>query len=61
MWTAILLSRRAAPDRAALEQLNRRVDALDADLRTRIETLERIVTDSRDELKRQFDRLDRGG
>lgn len=76
MWTAIVLIvlaafaseawrhhvklRRAAPDRAALEELNRRLDALDADLRTRIETLERIVTDSRDELKRQFDSLDRG-
>ena len=77
MWTAIVLiviaaiageawrhhlkARQAAPDREALDQLARRVDALDSDLRARVETLERIVTDSREELKRQFDRLDRTG
>lgn len=77
MWTAIVLiviaaiageawrhhlkARQSAPDREALEQLARRVDAMDSELRERIETLERIVTDSREELKRQFDRLDKTG
>jgi ABC-type uncharacterized transport system YnjBCD ATPase subunit len=77
MWTAIVLiviaavageawrhhvrARHAAPDREGLEQLARRVDNLDADLRARIETLERIVTDSKEDLKRQFDHLDKTG
>ncbi len=77
MWTAIVLivvaamageawrhhvkARQTAPDRDALDELARRVDALDTDLRARVETLERIVTDSREELKRQFDRLDKAG
>lgn len=77
MWTAIVLitlaaiageawrhhvkARQAAPDRDALEALNRRVDDLDRDLRARVETLERIVTDNKEELKRQFDRLDKAG
>jgi len=77
MWTAIVLiviaaiageawrhhvkARQAAPDRDALDQLARRVYALDSELRQRVETLERIVTDSREELKRQFDRLDKTG
>jgi hypothetical protein len=34
---------------------------MDSELRQRVETLERIVTDSREELKRQFDRLDKTG
>jgi len=77
MWTAIVLivvaaiageawrhhvkARGSAPDRDALEQLARRVDALESDLRGRVETLERIVTDSREDLKRQFDQLDKTG
>lgn len=77
MWTAIVLitlaaiaaeawrhhvkARQAAPDRDALEALNRRVDDLDRDLRARVETLERIVTDNKEELKRQFDHLDKTG
>ena len=77
MWTAIVLivvaaiageawrhhikGRQGAPDREALDQLARRLDAVDSELRERVETLERIVTDSREELKRQFDRLDRTG
>lgn len=77
MWTAIVLitlaaiageawrhhlrARRASPNREALEALNRRIDALDSDLRARVETLERIVTDNKEELKRQFDRLDKAG
>ena len=77
MWTAIVLiviaaiageawrhhvkARQAEPDRQALDELNRRLDALETDLRQRVETLERIVTDSREDLKRQFDRLDKTG
>jgi hypothetical protein len=44
-----------------LEALQRKVDALEADLRDRVETLERIVTDSKEDLKRQFDHLDKVG
>ena len=77
MWTAIVLivvaaiageawrhhvkARHAAPDREALEQLTRRFDALESDLRDRVETLERIVTDRKEDLKRQFDHLDKTG
>jgi hypothetical protein len=34
-----------------------RMDELERELRERIETLERIVTDQRDQLKRQIDEL----
>ncbi len=34
---------------------------LDNELRDRVETLERIVTDNKDDLKRQFDHLDKAG
>jgi hypothetical protein len=77
MWTAIVLivvaaiageawrhhvkRRGSGPSREALDALNRRLDALDTDLRGRVETLERIVTDQREDLKRQFDRLDKTG
>ena len=77
MWTAIVLivlaaiageawrhhlrARHAAPDRNALDELTRRLDGVEAELRARVETLERIVTDSREDLKRQFDRLDKTG
>jgi ABC-type uncharacterized transport system YnjBCD ATPase subunit len=77
MWTAIVLiviaavageawrhhikARQAAPDREALDRLAQRLDTLDSDLRARVETLERIVTDSKEDLKRQFDKLDKTG
>jgi hypothetical protein len=77
MWTAIVLivvaaiageawrhhikARQAAPNRDALDRLTRRLDTLDADLRGRVETLERIITDSKEDLKRQFDQLDKTG
>lgn len=77
MWTAIVLivvaaisgeawrhhvkARQTGPDRAALGDISRRLDALETELRERVETLERIVTDSREDLKRQFDRLDKTG
>ena len=73
MWTAIVLivvaamaredcrqhvkARSAAPRQEELEELKRKIDALNADLRQRVETLERIVTDDTADLKRQFDKL----
>lgn len=77
MWTAIVLiviaamageawrhhlkARSAAPNREALDELNRRMESLENDLRSRVETLERIVTDDKADLKRQFDKLDKTG
>jgi hypothetical protein len=77
MWTAIVLiviaaiageawrhhvkARQSDPDRAGLDELARRLDSVETDLRQRVETLERIVTDSREDLKRQFERLDKTG
>lgn len=42
-----------------LEALEAKIDSLDADLRKRVETLERIVTDSKEDLKREFDYLEK--
>ena len=42
-----------------LRALHAKVDALENDLRDRVETLERIVTNPKDNLKRQFDHLDK--
>ena len=77
MWTAIALivlaamaseawrhhvkSRNSGHNRQALDDLNRRIDALETDLRERVETLERIVTDDKADLKRQFEHLDKAG
>lgn len=44
---------------AEFEAINNRLDSLESDLRGRIETLERIVTSSKEDLKRQFDHLDK--
>lgn len=73
MWTAIVLiviaamaseawrhhvkARSAAPRQEELEDLKRKIETLNADLRQRVETLERIVTDDKADLKRQFDKL----
>lgn len=43
----------------AVNDVNERLDHLEAELRDRIETLERIVTDRSEDLKRQFDYLDK--
>jgi uncharacterized protein YlxW (UPF0749 family) len=75
MWTAIVIIAVAAivaeayrhrnkdklsqADQQAIAALNRRLDTVEADLRQRVETLERIVTDRKEDLKRQFDHLDR--
>jgi uncharacterized protein YllA (UPF0747 family) len=42
-----------------LDQLQSQLNKLDLDLRDRVETLERIVTDRKEDLKRQFDYLDK--
>lgn len=42
-----------------LKGLHTKVDALENDLRKRVETLERIVTNPKEDLKRQFDHLDK--
>ena len=75
MWTAIALisvagilagifndkgnRRHSAETTKELKAINDRLDALDNDLRERVETLERIVTNPKDDLKRQFDHLDK--
>jgi hypothetical protein len=75
MWTAITViviacvfgdalrkrweSRNSAASEERLADLESKMDRLDADLRQRVETLERIVTDRKEDLKRQFDYLDK--
>ncbi len=77
MWTAIVLivvaamaseawrhhvkAKSAAPRQEELDELKRKIDLLDRELRQRVETLERIVTDDKADLKRQFDELRRSG
>ncbi len=75
MWTAIALisvagiiagifsdkgkKRHSDETTDELKQLHARVDTLESDLRDRIETLERIVTNPKEDLKRQFEHLDK--
>jgi phage shock protein B len=42
-----------------LQALEAKIDKLDADLRDRVETLERIVTDSKSDLRREFEYLEK--
>ncbi len=42
-----------------LAELEAKMEQLDRDLRERVETLERIVTDRKSHLKREFDYLDK--
>jgi len=60
-WRSHLKARSSGTNKEALDSLNQRMDELENDLRDRVETLERIVTDSKDDLKRQFDHLDKVG
>ena len=60
-WRSHLKARSAGTNKEALEQLQKRMDEIDNGLRERVETLERIVTDNKDDLKRQFDHLDKVG
>jgi hypothetical protein len=77
MWTAIALitiaaiageayrnkvkGGRSRAQAEEIEALQKKVDQLDSDLRERVETLERIVTDRSENLRRQFDHLDKVG
>ena len=56
-WRHHVKARSAAPRQEELEELKRKIDTLNADLRQRVETLERIVTDDKETLKRQFEKL----
>ena len=42
-----------------LDAMEAKIDALDRDLRDRVETLERIVTDRKEDLKREFEYLEK--
>ena len=42
-----------------IESLHGRIEDLEHDIRNRVETLERIVTSPKEDLKRQFDHLDK--
>lgn len=46
-------------DEDRLADLEAKIDKLDRDLRERVETLERIVTDRKSDLAREFDYLDK--
>ena len=75
MWTAIALisvagiiagifgdkGKRKYREEATEEirELHAKIDALENELRDRVETLERIVTNPKEDLKRQFDHLDK--
>ncbi len=77
MWTAIALIAIAAivaeayrhynkdklseADQQEIAAINRRLDSVEADLRQRVEVLERIITDRPEQLKRQFDNLGKTG
>ena len=75
MWTAIALiaiagivagifqdkdkKQSSAKIEKELKVIHTRLDDLENDLRERVETLERIVTSPKEDLKRQFDHLDK--
>ena len=77
MWTAIAFiaiaaiiaeayrhhnkDRLSKADQQTLATITRRLDTVESELRQRVETLERIVTDRKEHLKRQFEHLDRTG
>jgi len=42
-----------------IKQVHAKIDALGDDLRDRVATLERIVTNPKEDLKRQFDHLEK--
>ena len=56
-WRHHVKARGSSARQEELDDLKRKIDELNADLRERVETLERIVTDERSTLKRQFDNL----
>lgn len=42
-----------------LEAMQKKLDTLDIELRERVETLERILTNPKEDLKRQFENLEK--
>lgn len=42
-----------------LESMHKKLDTLDTELRDRVETLERILTNPKEDLKRQFENLEK--
>jgi hypothetical protein len=56
-WRHHVKARNAAPRQEELDDIKRKIDALNTELRGRVETLERIVTDDKGDLKRQFEQL----
>ena len=77
MWTAIVFIAIAAiiaeayrhhnkdklskADQQTIAAVIRRLDSVESDLRQRVETLERIITDRKEDLRRQFEHLDKTG
>jgi uncharacterized membrane-anchored protein YhcB (DUF1043 family) len=75
MWTAIALiaiagivagifqdkekKQSGAKIEKELKAIDAKLDAMESNLRERVETLERIVTNPKEDLKRQFDHLDK--
>jgi len=75
MWTAITIivvvavfggvlrarweARHGGETDARLDELAAKIDRLDSDLRARVETLERIVTDRHEDLRREFEYLEK--
>jgi len=42
-----------------LDSMRKKLDALDTEMRDRVETLERIVTNPKEDLKRQFEHMEK--
>jgi len=75
MWTAIALivvagiiggifrdwgkRHQNAEVKKELESMHKKLDALDTEMRDRVETLERIVTNPKEDLKRQFEHMEK--
>jgi hypothetical protein len=75
MWTAIALisvagiiagifndkgkKRHSEETTEEIRELHAKIESLESDLRERVETLERIITNPKEDLKRQFDHLDK--
>ena len=60
-WRHHTKARSSGSDKQDIDRLEGRIAELETELRDRVETLERIVTDEKSDLKRQFDRLDKTG
>jgi len=52
-------TKRSIASNEGMDALTQRIERLETDLKSRVETLEAIVTDRRSNLKREFDYLDK--